>query len=199
MRFCVVSLNPAIDAEWRVDDVLWEEKNIVHTQRRWPGGKGVNVARWLKFLHADSELLIPLGGPAGREMKHGLRSLKLMARVVPVQEETRVNVVVTTARGRQMRFNPPGPVVNAREWQKVLRAVQLVLNRGASLVLSGALPRGVPPNAYAKMIELAHMVGRQTFLDCDGAALAVAVKAKPFFVKPNLYELSGWVGHSLRS
>jgi 6-phosphofructokinase 2 len=91
MRFCVTSLNPAIDAEWRVDDVLWEEKNIVYTQRRWPGGKGVNVARWLKFLGADSELLIPLGGPAGREMKHGLRLLKLMARVVPLQEETRVN------------------------------------------------------------------------------------------------------------
>ena len=63
MRLCVVSLNPAIDAEWRVDDVLWEEKNMVHTQRRWPGGKGVNVARWLRSLGAKSELLIPLGGP----------------------------------------------------------------------------------------------------------------------------------------
>ena len=54
MRLCVVSLNPAIDAEWRVEDVLWEEKNVVQSQRRWPGGKGVNVARWLKFLGADS-------------------------------------------------------------------------------------------------------------------------------------------------
>lgn len=199
MRFCVVSLNPAIDAEWRVDDVLWEEKNIVHTQRRWPGGKGVNVARWLKFLGADSELLIPLGGPAGREMHRGIQALKLKARVVPLREETRVNVVLTTARGRQMRFNPPGPVVSAREWQTIFRSVHQVLKRGASLVLSGALPRGVPPSAYAQLIEQAHLAGRQTFLDCDGAALALAVKAKPFFVKPNLHELSGWAGRSLRS
>lgn len=47
LRFCVIALNPAIDAEWRVEDVLWEEKNVIHSQRRWPGGKGVNVARWL--------------------------------------------------------------------------------------------------------------------------------------------------------
>lgn len=39
MRLCVVALNPAIDAEWRVDDVLWEEKNVVHTQRAGPGAK----------------------------------------------------------------------------------------------------------------------------------------------------------------
>ena len=27
-RLCVVALNPAIDAEWQVDDVLREEKNV---------------------------------------------------------------------------------------------------------------------------------------------------------------------------
>ena len=118
---------------------------------------------------------------------------------MPLREESRVNVVVTTARGRQMRFNPPGPVVSAGEWQKILRTVQQVLKRGASLVLSGALPRGVPPNAYVQLIEQAHLAARQTFLDCDGAALALAVKAKPFFVKPNLHELSGWAGRPLRS
>src|SRR5436190_16517345 len=230
MRLCVVALNPAIDAEWRVDDVLWEEKNVVHSQRRWPGGKGPNVARWLKFFGTDSELLIPLGGVTGREMASGLRAWRdelrespiaekksgthekgsgtrvarpsipntPRLRIIPLREETRVNVVVTTARGRQMRFNPPGPVVSAREWQKILRSVQQVLKRGASLVLSGALPRGIPPNAYAQLIEQAHLAGRQTFLDCDGAALAIAVKAKPFFVKPNLHELSGWAGRSLR-
>ena len=125
MRLCVVALNPAIDAEWRVADVLWEEKNVVHAQRRWPGGKGVNVARWLKFLGADPGLLIPLGGATGREMAAGLRAQKLRACVVPLHGETRVNVVVTTAQGRQMRFNPPGPKLDGREWRAVLHAAQL--------------------------------------------------------------------------
>jgi hypothetical protein len=35
MQTLVLALNPSIDAEWRVDDVLWEEKNNVQSQRRW--------------------------------------------------------------------------------------------------------------------------------------------------------------------
>src|SRR5688572_4334848 len=156
MRFCVVSLNPAIDAEWRVDDVLWEEKNVVHTQRRWPGGKGVNVARWLKFLGATPGLLIPLGGATGREMSSGLRAWGLRKRVIRLRDETRVNIVVTTSRGRQMRFNPIGPKLSWREWREVLRRCHKFAKQGNALILSGALPRGVPGNAYAQIIRLAH-------------------------------------------
>lgn len=196
-RLCVVSLNPAIDAEWRVDDVLWEEKNVVHSQRRWAGGKGVNVARWLDFLGASPELLMPLGGDTGRELLADVRSHGLRVRVVPLLEATRVNVVVTTAQGRQMRFNPPGPKLSAREWAAVLQAVGVVARSGADLILSGALPRGVPADAYAKLTRLAHRFGRRVFLDCDGEALRRGAIARPFLVKPNLHELSGWAGRRL--
>lgn len=198
MRLCVVSLNPAIDAEWRVDDVLWEEKNIVHTQRRWPGGKGVNVARWLGSLGAKSELLLPLGGQTGREMISGLRAQGLRARVIRLAGETRVNVVVTTPAGRQIRFNPPGPKLSAPEWHLMLAAVQKTVRRGAALILSGALPRGLSSGAYARLIRLAHRSGRPTFLDCDGAALVLGARARPFLVKPNLHELGLWANTPLR-
>ena len=195
--FCVVSLNPAIDAEWRVDDVVWEEKNSVLLQRRWPGGKGVNVARWLKLLRAPSELLIPLGGASGREMAGGIRGQGVHAHVVRLRDETRVNVVVTTASGRQMRFNPAGPKIYRDEWREVIHIARRELVRGCSLILSGALPRGIPAHAYAKLIRLAHERGRIAFLDCDGAALATGVRAKPFLVKPNVHELSSWAGARL--
>ena len=199
MRFCVVALNPAIDAEWCVDDVLWEEKNVVHSQRRWPGGKGANVARWLKFLGANSELLIPLGGAAGREMANGLREQRLRARIIPLRQETRVNVVVTTSRGRQMRFNPPGPGLSHREWQSILRAAEAMVRSGRTLILSGALPPGLPTDAYAQLIRLARQHAQRTILDCDGTALVTGAKAEPFLIKPNLHELSRWAGSKLNS
>ena len=45
MKALILALNPSIDAEWCVTDVLWEEKNNVQSERRWAGGKGINVAR----------------------------------------------------------------------------------------------------------------------------------------------------------
>ena len=50
MAALILALNPSVDAEWRVDRIRGEEKNNVLSERRWPGGKGVNVARWLRIL-----------------------------------------------------------------------------------------------------------------------------------------------------
>ena len=199
MRLCVVALNPALDAEWRVDDLLWEEKNVVHTARRWAGGKGINVARWLQLLGAEVELLIPLGGENGREMEAQLRAWKIPTRLIPLHEDSRVNVVVTTAAGRQMRLNQPGPQLDKREWAEVFRQAEEALQTGAALVLSGSLPQRAPVNVYARLTRLARRFGAKVFLDCDGPALTAAALAKPFLVKPNVHELSLWAGKTLRS
>ena len=98
-----------------------------------------------------------------------------------------------------MRFNPPGPKLSAEEWRRMLAAAQKMAQRGAALILSGALPRGLPSGAYTRLIRLAHQSGRLAFLDCDGAALVLGAKAGPFLVKPNLHELSLWAKTPLRS
>jgi hypothetical protein len=189
----VLALNPSIDAEWRVDYVLWEEKNNVHSERRWAGGKGINVARWLKQLGGKPQLLLPLGGQTGAELGSYLRAEKLPAKIIPLREPTRVNVILTTKRGRQMRFNPLGPKLSPPEWRGILNGVRQALaslpqrNKAAEplLILSGSLPRGVPVTAYNQFIRLAHRYGVKTLLDCDGPVLAAAIKARPFLVKPN--------------
>lgn len=197
-NFCVVSLNPAVDAEWLVDDVLWEEKNLVHTQRRWAGGKGINVARWLKALGARSELIIPLGGPIGGELGEQLRSERIPACIIPLREETRVNVAITTRDGRQMRFNQPGAMISAEAWQRIFRETESAVEC-AHLVISGSLPPRAPEDSYARLLRIAKRVSRHAFLDCDGVPLQRAVREQPFLVKPNRHELEMWSGESLRS
>src|ERR1043166_5866931 len=56
----VTALNPSIDVEGRVSTVHGEEKNTILSERRWAGGKGVNVARWIRPLGGDPALLLPL-------------------------------------------------------------------------------------------------------------------------------------------
>jgi 1-phosphofructokinase family hexose kinase len=199
MRPLVLALNPSIDVEWRVGDVRWEEKNDIQSERRWAGGKGVNVARWLKHLGAPPQLLLPLGGPSGRELAGHLRGEKLPAQILRIRESTRVNIIVTTAAGRQMRFNQPGPKLSRAEWRGVLKRVERQLRRCGLLILSGSLPRGVPVSAYAQLIRLARQFDVRVLLDCDGDAFAAAVSARPFLVKPNEHELGQWWGSPLRS
>src|SRR6187549_3109356 len=98
----ILALNPSIDAEWRVDNVLWEEKNNVQCERRWAGGKGINVARWLKHLGGKPQLLLPLGGNTGRELARYLRAERIRTRIIGLRQPSRVNIIVTTRQGRQM-------------------------------------------------------------------------------------------------
>jgi 1-phosphofructokinase family hexose kinase len=198
-RTLILALNPALDVEWRVDAIRVEEKNSIHAEARWAGGKGVNVARWLRFLGGKPQLLIPLGGAVGRELAQCLRRERLSARIIPLREATRANVVITAPDGRQMRFNQAGPRLSRSEWNTVLKVVRQNLPRCELLVLSGSLARGVPATAYGQLIRLARRHGVRTLLDCDGPAFAAAVKARPFLVKPNEHELAQWWGKSLRS
>src|SRR5262249_4653641 len=139
----VVALNPSIDVEWRVNDIRWEEKNSIRSERRWPGGKGVNVARWLRHLRASARLLLPLGGRNGDELASGLKSESLDFTPIHLGEETRANIIVTTTTGRQMRFNPAGPCVSAREWEQFVAEFEKEIRGVKLVILSGSLPRGV--------------------------------------------------------
>jgi len=154
----------------------------------------VNVARWLQHLGGAPRLLLPLGGPTGKELAGCLRREALAAKVITVREPSRVNVIVTSAAQGQLRFNPKGPMLSATEWRAVSDAVSTELKRSSTLVLSGGLPPGAPGNAYAQLLRLACRAEVQSFLDCDGVALAAALQAKPFLVKPNDHELAQWYG-----
>jgi tagatose 6-phosphate kinase len=192
-----LALNPSVDAEWRVPQIQFEEKNEIQGERRWAGGKGINVARWLRHLGSPVHLLLPLGGPTGAEIRASLAAERLETTVVPIRGNSRVNVIVTPPKGPQMRFNALPPALSPPEWRRVVSAVRRGLGRASLLVLSGSLPRGVPVDAYARLIRLAHEADVPCILDCEGAALAAAAAARPLLVKPNHAELQAWSGRAL--
>jgi len=195
----VVALNPSIDVEWRVPRVRWEEKNSILSERRWAGGKGVNVARWLQQLGLKPRLLLPAGGRNGSELIQGLRTARLPTRVVRLREETRANIIVSTKDRRQLRFNPAGPKLSQREWRDFISAFVAEIKGADLAIFSGSLPSGVPENAYRELIVRAEAAGVRSILDCDGPAFAKGARARPFLVKPNVHELEAWFGKSLRS
>ena len=195
----VLSLNPAVDAEWRVDRIRWDEKNVLTGESRWAGGKGINAARWLQHLRGNPRLLLPLGGPAGAELARELAEEGLAARMIPLTGDSRVNVMVTQDAGPQLRFNQPGPRFTRDEWRTTFAAATDELRGAGLFIISGSLPREGPVATYARMVRLAHAAGVRTLLDCDGPALPPGLRERPFLIKPNGFELELWCGRKLRT
>lgn len=199
MSALVIALNPAVDCEWRVETVRAEEKNEITGEVRWPGGKGINVTRWLRWLEFPARLFLPLGGDTGRELTAGLRREGLRFVKFPIAAANRVNVVVTPERGPQYRFNQTVPRFSrAQARQLVDRAGQLA-SRSRLVVISGTLAFGAPDDSYARIAAAAARVGSRLFLDCDRAPFRLALQQGPYLVKPNEHELAQWAGRPLPS
>lgn len=92
---------------------------------------------------------------------------------------------------------PAGPELTFEECQRCLDAVsQLTCSW---LVVSGSLPRGVPDDFYADIIEIAQTRNMRLVLDTSGPALKAALaRGGVYLVKPSLGEMEQLVGTSLR-
>ncbi|MCL5674464.1 MAG: hypothetical protein M1501_01800 [Candidatus Omnitrophica bacterium] len=88
--FYSVALNPSIDISFSLPKLVFDDINRIESKRIDPGGKGINVA---KFLYILGEKVIPIGifgGVNGKILislikKTGLKNIKIFS----VREETR--------------------------------------------------------------------------------------------------------------
>jgi 6-phosphofructokinase 2 len=193
----VFALNPAVDCEWRVDAVRAGEKNEIVSEVRWPGGKGINVARWLRWLKIPARLFLPLGGVTGRELAAGLQREGIRFVRFPIPASSRVNVVVTPEAGPQYRFNQTVPRFNRAMARRLVNRASQLAARPGPVVVSGTLAFGAPDDSYARIAAVAARVGNRFYLDCDRTPFRLALAHGPFLVKPNEHELAQWAGRSL--
>ncbi|MFI0368954.1 1-phosphofructokinase family hexose kinase [Actinomadura sp. 1N219] len=184
-----VTLNPALDDTYEVPDVRFGEVNRVAAVHRRPGGKGVNVARVLHGLGHEVTAAGLAGGVAGRRIEEGLASLGVPASFTRTSGESRRTVTVVGAEVTV--FNEPGPAVTGEEWAAFLGGYERLAGDAAVVVLSGSLPPGVPPDAYA---ELARRAPAPVILDADGEPLRLGLAGRPAVVKPNAGELARATG-----
>ncbi len=69
-----------------------------------------------------------------------------------------------------------------------------LLNNAELVVLSGSAPHGVPSDIYATLITIAKKAGIKSILDADGDLLKNGIKAAPYMIKPNIFELQRLIG-----
>ena len=188
-----LTLNPALDLTLTVDQFVADDSNRVSAARKDPGGKGFNVSRVVRRLGYPTTAIGFLGGHAGQEVMQYLKDEGIYVWHIPTQAETRVNVTISNvASAQQTKFNQKGPRILKSEWSAMVNLLMQVIDHASVLVLSGSLPPGLPDDIYASLVEQAKKLNPtlKIVVDADGPALKHAVEARPFLIKPNLYELN---------
>lgn len=190
-----ITLNPAVDLSTSVERIIPVAKLRGTSQRRDPGGGGINVARVIRRLGGDVSAIYPIGGTTGDLLRKLLERESVPSRTFAIAEETREDFFVNEISTRQSyRFILPGPQLNEREWRECLQLLSAITPFPRIVVASGSLPGGVPDDFYARVARIAKERGAKMILDTSGQALATAVAEGVDLIKPNLREMRELTG-----
>ncbi len=195
-----LTINPAIDIFVNVPRVVPTRKLRCSPPKRDPGGGGINVARVAHRLGGDVLAVYPIGGQIGKLLHRLMDREDIESLVTPSHVETRENFTAyEESTGEQYRFVLPGSALHRAEWETCLDKLAALAGKPKIIVASGSLPPGVPDDFYARVARHAKALGAKTVIDTSGAALKEALAEGVTLIKPNLAELSEFIGAPLES
>jgi 1-phosphofructokinase family hexose kinase len=183
-----ITFNPALDISGTVDELIPNEKTYVHNELHTPGGNGINVAMIAQRLGAHVIATGFLGGPNGKEISRLLKIEGLKHSFVSIAGGTRMNLTVAHKDTlKQTRLSFSGPQISPAEFAKL----DLYLKKSKKndlAVFGGSLPPGIKTSHLVTLIKKAKERGSLCLVDIPAENLKQVLKAKPFFIKPNLVE-----------
>lgn len=192
-----VTVSPALDVSADIDRLVPDQKLRAEHWRREPGGGGVNVARVLHRLDVAATAFVVAGGAIGSELVDLMSGEGLHVSTFTIPDNTRESFAFTeTSTNRQYRLSGPGPGID--EWAALHRRIVDETRAVRTVVLSGGLAPGLPPDFYAGIIADLDP-DTTTIVDSHGPALAAVVARAATVVKPSQKELAQLVGWEPRT
>jgi len=165
------------------------------------GGKGTNVSRAVKAMGRETKAMVVVGGYPGR---HVVEMIEQQDGVVClpawVSSQTRtITTILEEPIHRQTAFFEPGSRVTDEEARGIVETFRNAV-RGARVVcFSGTVSDHALTGLYRELIQIAKDAGAITILDSHGDEFAAGIESVPHMVKPNLAELSEFIGFAIDS
>jgi 1-phosphofructokinase len=194
-----ITLNPAIDRTFTIQNFATGKINRVEHERSWPAGKGVNVAAVL----ADYGHKVAVTGFLGAENAVPFEALfynkKLIDRFVRIEGRTRLDIKITDPILEQTtHVNSIGLAPAMSDFQPLSECLDALIEDGASwFVIAGSIPPAVDPQIYRQLIQKLKSVGATVLLDTGDEPLRHGLESVPDIVKVKVSELEIVYGETL--
>jgi tagatose 6-phosphate kinase len=199
MKILTITLNPAVDTRYEIDNVMVGEVNRVINKVESPGGKGLNVSNVLNKLGANVIATGFLGGTKGEFIKKKLEEKEIYQDFQCVLGETRTCMAIIDNDKKITEILESGNPVSSNEKEEFLEKYSKLLEKVEIVDMSGSLPKGVPSTFYKELIEIANKMNKKVILDTSGEALKEGIKANPYLIKPNVDEMEFLLGKKIEN
>lgn len=192
--------NPCVDRTITIDKFTYGGMNRIQEIREDGSGKGVNVALACAQLGLESVCLGFMPEERNSLLLERLRAGRCGKELVPCDGAVRVNTkVLDKSTGIVTELNESGPMVSPRQVEQLIESAVRWGSRCSYIVLTGSTPPGCPVDIYGRIITEVKRAAPtcRVVLDAEGGRFAEGLKAMPFMVKPNRFELELLCGRKL--
>ena len=191
-----VTLNPAIDTRYFIED--FKEGRLFRAEKtiKSPGGKGLNVTKVLRQMGADVVATGIIGGKNGEWIQENLKKMDIKEEFYVSSAETRVCIAVL-AKHSETEILESGEELTDSDLRAFEKKFMELVEKSDVITMSGSLPKGMEAGYYQKLVELINRKGKKVILDTSGKSLLEGVKGKPYLIKPNFDELEYVLGESI--
>jgi fructose-1-phosphate kinase PfkB-like protein len=149
-----ITLNPALDREMTVSNILLNQVLRASEVRIDIGGKGFNVSRALLALGMESIAIGFIGGTVGEQLASGLAGLGINTELIRISSETRTNLsVVDEQHQNHLKINESGPQVSQAEAEAMLKKISELARKNDWWILSGSTPPGIPEGYVSEIVR----------------------------------------------
>jgi len=193
-RILTLTLNPALDVTVQLASLRPGEVNRTRGLQRHAAGKGLNVAQVLADLGHKVTVAGFLGAANAQPFEALFARRGFVDAFIRVPGETRSNLKLVEDSGRVSDLNGPGPEVTAQAQSELAGELESWLAGHDALVVAGSLPQGVTPSWFGALLQRLAAHDVPLVVDSSGEALAAAIAARPWLIKPNDEELAQLAG-----
>ena len=195
-----VTLNSSIDKLYLMSSVHPETVMRVQEVHNSAGGKGLNVSRVAALLGEDVTAMGFVGGHNGRYLESLITHPRMHPAFTHVQAETRCCINCwDLSNGHSTEYLEPGAPVSAEEGEHFFADFEARLPQADVVAVSGSVPKGVPEDAYNRIIRRCRQAGIPVLIDTSGDRLVRAAAEQPTFMKPNTDEIAQLTGSAPQS
>ncbi|WP_297134374.1 1-phosphofructokinase [Terrisporobacter sp.] len=195
-----VTLNVSVDKAYKIKGSNESGKVMrVLECNNTAGGKGLNVSRVISLCKEDILATGFVGGHCGALAEELLEKDNISSQFIHVKSETRNCINILDENNISTEFLESGAPISEEEVNTFIKEFDDIIDKSNIITISGSVPKGVPSNIYATLIEMIKLKNKKVILDASGELLQEGIKALPTMIKPNSEEMESLLGVSINN
>lgn len=189
MKIITVTLNPAYDFHYQMNELVLYKENYVDHINFSVGGKGINISRALKKNGLENFAYVMLGKENKFELEERLRIEEIGYHAIYCKGRIRENITVHTPGKPETRISLDNFTLDETKLLELEMELLQVIDQDTIVAFSGRIPKGLSREGVIEFLLKLKHTGCYLAVDSSSLTMEDLLEVKPWLIKPNEQEI----------